>query len=182
MRRLIHLFFLFSILSMPANAEIERTAELCEQEICLHWWPVLAPVEGWHHDRQYSNFYNVNAQAPDGYTFADAETVIYAMALYKERIPETKTVEMLIEDDIKRFLSRDPSIMVTEAEPQKTADGQVLKSFTFFPKEKGNWEQVSYGEEGDFYLTFAVSSRTKEGFTQALGAYKQFIGRYKETP
>ena len=85
-------------------------------------------------------------------------------------------------DPIVRIVRIHTNIVVSQSDPLVTGDGQILKSFTFFPKEKGNWEQVLYGEEGDFYLIFTVSSRTKEGFTKALGIYKQFINQYKEKP
>jgi hypothetical protein len=170
------------VFSVSANAEIERIAVPCEQKICFYWWPKLSPVKGWHHEREYSYKYSANAQAPDGYTFANAESVIYAKALYKPRIPKTASLEMLIKDDKEEFLSRDPNIIISEVEPLKTGDGQTLRSFTFFPKEKGNWEQVSYGEEGDFYLIFTVSSRTKEGFAKVIKDYRQFITQYKEKP
>jgi len=39
---------------------------------------------------------------------------------------------------------------------------------------------MSYGEEGDFYLIFVISSRTKKGFQGALKDYENFIHLYKE--
>ncbi len=60
-----------------------------------------------------------------------------------------------------------------------TSDGSELESFTFFPAGKGNWEQVAYGEEGDYYLVFTVSSRSKDGFEKSWGAYEQFVKNYK---
>lgn len=181
-RILIGILISFLLFSASAFAEIEKTAVPCEQKICFYWWPKLATVKGWHHDRQHSYSYRINAQAPDGYTFANAESVIYARALYKPRVPETASLEDLIGKDKKEFLSRDPHIAYAEAGRLKTGDGQSLKSFTFFPKKGGNWEQVSYGEEDDFYLIFTVSSRTKEGFTKAVEDYKTFIKRYKRKP
>jgi len=44
------------------------------------------------------------------------------------------------------------------------------------------WEKVSYGEEGEFYLIFTLSSRSEQGFKAALKDYELFISRYKETP
>jgi hypothetical protein len=174
------LSFLILFTSMQGHAEIEKTGVPSEQGLRLFWWPKLAPVEGWHQESEASYENGINANAPDGYTFADAEVVIYAKALYKPRIPNTKSLDMLIQEDKTEFLARDPEIIIAEVESLKTGDGQLLKSLTFFPKKKGNWEQVSYGEEGDFYLIFTVSSRTKEGFGRALSAYKQFIAKYKE--
>jgi len=182
MKTLISLIVVLLTFPGSVNAEIEKVAVPCEQKLCFYWWPKLVAVKGWHHDREHSYLYTVNAQAPDGYSFANAVSVIYAKALYKPRIPKTTSLEMLIKDDKEQFVSRDPTIAVSEVEALVTGDGQILKSFTFFPKEKGNWEQVSYGEEDDFYLIFTVSSRTKEGFTKTLDAYKQFIIRYTEKP
>lgn len=180
MKIVINILLFLLVSSTSANAEIEKVVVVpCEQKLCFYWWPKLAVIKGWHHDREHSYLYSANAQAPDGYTFANAESVIYAKALYKPRIPETTSLEMLIKNDKEQFLSRDASIIVSKIDPLITGDGQILKSFTFFPKEKGNWEQVSYGEEGEFYLIFTVSSRTKEGFTKALGSYRQFISQYK---
>jgi hypothetical protein len=182
MKQLRLLLVLVVALSAPAYAEMEKLAVLCENKICFNWWPKLPAVKGWHHERDHSYKYSVNAQAPDGYTFANAEFVIYAKALYKPRIPETKSLEMLIKDDKKQFLSQDSNIVITEVEPLATGDGKIMKSFTFFPKQNGNWERVSYGEEGDFYLVFTISSRTKEGYTRAVEDYKQFVSHYKEKP
>jgi hypothetical protein len=179
---LINLIVILLVFSVSANAEIEKIAMPCEQKLCFYWWPELPNVQGWHQDREHSYMYGANTQAPDGFTFGNAEAVVYAKALYKPRIPKTDSLEMLIIGDKKQFLSRDPNIIVTEVDPVITGDGQILKSFTFFPKGEGNWEQVSYGEEGEFYLVFAVSSRTKDGFTKVLGAYKRFISQYKEKP
>ena len=182
MRVLMSLIVVLIGSSGQAIAEIEKVALPCQQGFCFYWWPKLAAVEGWHHDREHSYRYSANAQAPDGYTFANAESVIYAKAFYKPRVPKTTSLEILIKEDQEQFLSRDPNITVSQVDSMVTGDGHVLKSFTFFPKEKGNWEQVSYGEEADFYLIFTVSSRTKEGFQKTLDAYEKFIKRYTEKP
>jgi len=182
MNRYVYLLIFLLFVCVPAHAEIEKIAVPCEKKFCFYWWPKLPTVEGWHHDREHSCMYSANAQAPDGYTFANAETVIYAKALYKPRMPETTSLEMLIKDDKNQFLARDPNIVISEAESLTTGDGQVMKSFTFFPKQHGNWEQVSYGEEGDYYLIFTVSSRTKDGYKKTLEAYKKFVSGYKEKP
>ena len=61
---------------------------------------------------------------------------------------------------------------------QTTLPMKTLRAL--FSKGKGNWERVSYGEKGDFYLIFTVSSRTEQGYKVALSAYKQFVNGYKE--
>src|ERR1051325_7704 len=152
MRRFAFLLLIFISFSVATRAEIEKTALMCGNEICFYWWPKLSPPKGWHQDQDMSYEIEANALIPDGLTFSNTETVMYAKALYKPRTPETKSVNQLIADDKKEFLSADPSIIVAEAGDINSADGKKFRSFTFFPKNAGNWEQVSYGEEGDFYL------------------------------
>lgn len=171
------ILLLVPLIAMP---EIEKVGQVCEKGICLAWWPKLEPAKGWHHERGPSFANGVNVQVPDGFTFSSAETVIYAKALYKPRVPETTSLEILIKDDKDEFLKHDSSIAITKVPPLKTKDGKALESYTFFPKAKGNWEQVSYGEEGDFYLVFTISSRTRAGFLASLPVYEQYIAQYKE--
>ena len=168
--------------SLPLQAEIEKLAIPSENGICLCWWPKLPSVKGWHHDRELSVHYSMNALAPDGSTFSTAEAVIYAQAIYKPREPETKSVQMLIDRDKKDFLAQTPDLKISEVEPLVNGDGKALRSFTRFPQTAGSWELVSYGEEGDFYLIFCVSSRSKTAYEAALSTYKDLICHYKEAP
>ena len=172
---------LFLLVSLPAAAEIEKLASICKQEICFHWWPKLPAVKGWHQDSEHSFYYGANAQAPDGKTFATADAVIYATAPYKPRTPEFKTLQALIDRDQQQFKADFPGVEILESEPIITGDGQALRSFKYSPTATGNWEVVSYGEEGEFFLIFTVSSRTKAGLLGALEDYKRFIHGYRTT-
>jgi len=167
-------------MSSSAYAEIEKLAMTSEKGVSFYWWPKLAPIEGWHQDREYSFSYRVNALAPGGFTFKDAESVMYARASYKPRIPEIKSLEAFIEDDQEDFRAKVPGVSIQEVSPLATADGQKLRSFTFFPTKGGNWERVSYGEEGEFYLIFTVSSRSQSGFDAVVSTYEKVVGSYKE--
>ncbi len=110
----------------------------------------------------------------------DAEAVMYAKASYKPRVPESKSVEAMIESDKKDFREQSPGVVISEVNALVTSDGQVLRSLTFIPSEQGNWERVSYGEEGDFYLIFTVSARNKAAYEKALPAYEALIHAYRE--
>lgn len=165
-----------------ANAEMEKVANICENEICFYWWPKLPKINGWHNDRELNIKTSTNIMLPNGYTFENAETVMYAKALYKPRIPKTTSVTILIENDKEQFLSSFRDIEIKEVSPLVTSDGKTLRSFTFFPRSNGNWERVSYGEESDFYLIFTVSSRTKDGYIKNLKTYEELINKYRETP
>src|SRR5207237_10269165 len=106
----------------PAFAEIEKIAIPGERGISFHWWPKLPSVVGWHHDREQSFQFGVNALAPDGFTFANAETVMYAKAVYKPREPEAKSLELLIEKDKKTFAAHIPGVAIEEVAPLTTAN------------------------------------------------------------
>jgi len=167
-------------ISSSAYAEIEKIAMPSEKGLSAYWWPKLAPMGGWHQDRGSSLLYGVNALAPDGFTFKNAECVMYARAPYKPRSPEIKSLEAFIESDQRDFEAKVPSVSIQEVAPLSTVDGQKFRSFTFFPTKGGNWERVSYGEEGDFYLIFTVSCRSQTGFDAAASAYEKLVVSYKK--
>lgn len=171
-----------TFLSGPVRAEVEKTAQTCESQICFFWWPKLPAVKGWHQDRDKSYELGANVLVPDGSSFSDAETVMYAEALYKPRVPDIASVEALIDGDKQKFLDHRPGLKIVESKGQATGDGKVLRSFEYIPGQQGDWEQVSYGEEGDFYLIFTVSSRTKTGYTQSVSAYEGLIQGYRQKP
>jgi len=182
MKRNILLILLIG-LSTPAAAEIYKVAVPDKRcgSICFYWWPVLPEVNGWHQDMPNSYHYSANAQAPNGQSFSNAESVIYAKALYKERMPETKSLSQFIEDDKSQFLKHS-NLAITQLDSLNTADSKEMKSFQFFPKGNGNFERVSYGEEGDYYLVFTLSSRNKEEYQSAMPDYIKFIVQYREQP
>ena len=139
----IYFALILFMLSASASAEMEKTALSCKTGVCLYWWPKLPQIKGWHQDLKQSYNYGANALAPDGSSFTDAETVMYATAFYKPKIPETRSLEMLIANDKKQFLDGTPGITITETRVIGTADGKMLRSFTFFPAKQGTWERVS---------------------------------------
>lgn len=180
--RLSSLLIIALLFSAYAQADIEKIALPGEKGMSFYWWPKLPSVAGWHQDKDSSFRYSVNALAPDSGTFSNAETVMYAKASYKPRIPKIKSLEMLIASDKEDFLKNVPGVEIQEAKPLITADGKPFKSFTYFPKNAGNWERVTYGEEGEFFLIFTISSRSKAGYDANAQAYEKLIKLYKEQP
>ena len=180
--KFIWILLAFALLSGSAAAEIEKTSLICKSSFCLYWWPKLPELKGWHQDHDGSYEIGANVLVPDGSTFANATTVIYAEALYKPRAPELTSVSALIESDKKQFLQGKPDTSIEQSADVITGDGLKLKSFTYFPKKQGDWERVSYGEEGDFYLIFTVSSRTKEAYKRGVVVYEKLVGNYHKKP
>lgn len=176
------LFICLLLVCGTANAQIQRVAQMCSTGICLYWWPMLPAVPGWHQDLDASYQEAANALAPDGYTFANAPTVMYAKALYKPRVPETSSVAKLIDQDRQEALHADPQQTVVGAGEMSTADGSRLQVYTFFPRGPGTWERVAYGQEGSYFLIFAISSRTKAGYEKAMPAYRFMVTHYGSKP
>ncbi len=68
---------------------------------------------------------------------------------------------------------------ISDAAPLAIANGTELRSLTFTPVGDGLWEQVAYGEEGEFFLLFTISSRTRAGFERSWHAFESFVTNYE---
>lgn len=178
--RLLALIFL--LLSGAAHAQIEKIATPTNSGIKLQWWPKVQPPHGWHFDNGSSHHFSFNAMAPDGSTFSNAETVIYAKAEYKPRVPETESLAQLVKQDISDFHHAYPGMEVAVEPSVLTADHKQLQVITFTPAAGGNWERVAYGEAADFYVLFSVSSRTKSGLDLAMPAFRAMVASYRVGP
>lgn len=185
MKRFLRNILVLIVITLPmtGHAEIEKYSNVCQTGICFHWWPKLPVIEGWHQDEEQSRRESVNALAPDGHTFVNAETVMYAKAEYKPRVPESKTLDEFIENDKKTF----SDVLVTPAPDLVTADGQKIRTFLFTPKQSGNWERIGYGEENDaekneYFLIFAISSRSRNGLQKSMKDFEKLIQLYKTAP
>ena len=163
-----------------AHADVEKVATLCQNSICPHWWPKVNLPAGWHHDRDFSIHYNFNAIVPEGQSFSDAETVMYANAVFKPRVPESKTLKEFITNDHASFRKDVPDLSIVPAGNLTTADGKSAASWKLQPKTTGQWERVSYLEEGEYYIVFVISSRTEAGLNKNMLAYESLIRKYKE--
>ncbi len=120
--------------------------------------------------------------APDGSNFSDAETVMYAKASYKPKEADLKTLDAFVEADVSDPQWTQARIMVKPHSPMTSGDGKEFRVFDFVPEGDGNWERTAYGEEGDYWLLFTVSSRTENGFEKSLPAFESLISAYHEKP
>lgn len=148
------------------------------------WWPKVVPPKGWHYDEGSSRHFAFNAIAPDGSTFFKAETVMYGKADYKPRMPKTKDLSSLISGDIANFKSSDSTLASTREALIRSFDGIDFQVVAYSPSKgsSSQWERVAYGEDGDYYITFVVSSRTKSGLKGALAAFKALVQGYRSGP
>ncbi len=171
------------VTAMTAHAEIQRVdvpgATKFGTSVVM---PKLPSLAGWHQHMMRSFDDKANVLVPDDAAQAGAETTLYAKAILKSRNPDLTTIDVLIARDKQDFAEHVPGVTIQEAPPIATADGNTLKSVAYLASAAKDWERVAYGEEGEFYLVFSVSSRSKAGFDSAQRAFEQLIGQYKEKP
>lgn len=171
---------LLCLMPLASVADLERRPDITGNGRQFYYQPKILAPAGWHLDAERSAYFHASALAPDGADFTDATTVMYAKAIPRRTRPELKSLSDLIARDERSFEHEHPGILVHEVAALPTADGRRLRTFTFSPdKDEGNWEQISYDEEGDFFLIFAISSRTLDGYLAAVPAYGSMIGSYR---
>jgi hypothetical protein len=180
LKRLV--LFCAALLPLAVGAEVEKYATVCDTSICFYWWPKVSPIPGWHHDQEQSIHLSANVWVPDGDSFADAQAVMYAKAIYRPREPELDSLQALIKSDQRFFLEHEPDVVITEGPVLRTADGKAWQSFAFVPGKQGHWERVAYGEEGDYYLVFTFSARDKASYERLAPLFVSWIERYQEAP
>jgi hypothetical protein len=175
---------LVAMLVIPplATAEIYKLAVPTDKGIELFWWPVMQPIPGWHHDEGASRANHVNAFVPNGSSFSDSQAVIYARAMFKPRIPETKSLNQLIADDRKTFEQDFPGVRIAELSPISDSKGSKFRYLSFTPSGAGSWERVAYSEEDDFYLIFTVSGTSEAALIHAQKEFEKWVSAYKQGP
>ena len=167
----------------PLSAEIFKLAIPGDRGLELHWWPQLQVPDGWEHDEGVSRSTGTNILVPKGQSFSEAPAVMYGEALYKPRIPETRSLDQLISDDKREFQNDRPGIVILPLPTLKDGDGRSLRCFSYSPPQrdgKASWEWTAYSEEGDFYLIFVVSAKSEAALNTALPSFRGLIATHKE--
>ncbi|MGN6512989.1 MAG: hypothetical protein ACTHKZ_05365 [Lysobacteraceae bacterium] len=165
---------------LPAIAGIAKVAVPAGAGLHLMWWPEVAAPAGWRVDENASRHYAFRALAPAGHDFSDAVTVMYAKAAFKPRLAPAVDLRGYIADDVAGFKADLPGIAIAEDKPVQ-AHGRAYRLFRFAPPRDrgGNWECVAYGEDGEFFLTFVLSSRTQAGMRAGLPAFRAMVASYR---
>ena len=164
-----------------AWAETEGFAYPCGASTCFWRRPIVNPPPGWVRDEDAGAHFKFNAFARKGEEFVDADAVLYANAVYRKNA--APTLAQQIAQDKERLLKADPRSKIAETRSAQNADGKRLATFSFTPSQKDDsWETVAYDEEGDYYLRFVLSGRTREAHDKALEAFTEFVRGYSKAP
>ena len=175
-----YLLSILLLITSAAYGEALKPFIPAEPDMKAFWWPVYIDASGAQQESFYGLTLGKYPTAEDGALLTDIETVIYARALFKPRMPKVASLEELIEDEQRQFRSKTPGVEISVTEPVKTTDGKALMSYTYFPKESGSWERVTYSEEGDFYLLFTIRSQNQQRYQQDLESYLNYIRKYRK--
>ena len=184
MKKLILLLYFVPALSL---ADIYKEAQVCpeREKICFVWWPKLPEVDGWYQDMDHSYHYKMNAQAPEGYSFANAEAVIYARAVYQADTLQKPTLSEFISSSQKQFVNNAPSTLDIKKTGELNSKGQHnFVSYSFYPDGQGNWEQVAYTTDADnegnnYFIIVVLSARSQAAFDQNIHVYNELIENYR---
>lgn len=167
------------LLTGSASAEIVKYGRPSAKGIDLFWWPKLSPPKGWMQDTPASEENGINVLVPKGASFSNSDVVIYGRACYKPNWDQ-KTLTAFIAYDKKDSMNQFPSQHLTEASQITEGDGVKMRTIEFFPTKKGNWERVAYLEEGQFYVVFTLSSRTKSGYASTLPVFLDLLRKNRK--
>jgi hypothetical protein len=74
-----------------------------------------------------------------------------------------------------------PNMQVVQQKTLTSGGHKPFQIFSYSPTSDSNytWEQVAYGEDDEYYITFVVSSRSKLDLNKALPAFASMIASYK---
>ena len=143
-----------------------------------HAYLIEAP-EGWVLDTQvgrsmglYAVFYR------EGETWRDAEAFMYVNTAAPDR-GDSAHAEAVARRDSLKFVTDNPLIMITEADPILLQNGNhaIVRHFT--GDVYGNYEAAVYVPEKTITPIFILSARSLIAFEEALPAFEQLVRSYK---
>ena len=168
--------------ALPAYAGLDPVLGTCDGHACLWHEPTVRAPQGWALKDVASSRYHARAFAPAGSSFADATAVMYAKAVPKAG--EAASLAAFMSQDIAGFRSKDARLQVKTGLTYVDGDGHALKAVQLIPGtgSGAQWQTIAYGEEGAFYLVFALSAGGTLEHDSAVPAFKQMLASYHAGP
>lgn len=167
-----------------ARAGLEPVLGTCADTggACLWQEPAVAAPEGWTRKQAASAHYRAAAFAPAGSNFENALAVMYAKAVPKAGQPST--LAAFIAQDVASFRRQYAGLEVKTGLSFADGDGRRLSAVRMSPGKQGkaHWETIAYGEDGDYYLVFALSANGILEHEAALPAFAQMMASYHAGP
>ena len=160
-----------------AHAGLEPVLGTCGASPCLWQEPAVTAPKGWVLKDPASRRYHARAFAPAGSNFENATAVMYAKAVPKQGQPAT--LDGFVSQDVASFRAQNARLQVKTGLSFADGDGRRLKAVQLLPGSGGGqWETIAYGEDGDFYLVFALSATGVVEQQAAEPAFAQMVASY----
>jgi len=115
---------------------------------------------------------------PRGQKWSSAKTVMYVNPIHKNAAAP-RTLDQIIDGDLKAFQQHTPGGVVTRGDPIHTAGGHAAELRLFSTTGARVDEAVAYVEEEPLVMLLVLTSRTPESFARALPAYRQWVASYR---
>lgn len=169
--------------AVPAWAVLEEIPPLKDEKALPtrgehYWWPKVDAPAGWHRDVQASYIYGMQVFVPNSSEGLKSDSFIYAKADRKKSVPQVHSLQEFIAEDQKEILVQRPDVKIEKQAVIQSGDGHAFTVYSFTPPLEGSWEWVAYGEEGDFYTLFTLTSTNQYEFKKYLEPYKGLIASY----
>jgi len=137
-----------------------------------HAFTITAP-EGWVLDNSSGVNQGLHAVFyPEGSSWKEAETVMYANGYDKQNVLDT--LESFMEGDAESFRNKHPDIEIKDAGTRELPRG-VASIRHFFGE---NYESVAYIDSEGAVIVIVMSSRTEKEFFVNYGAFLELIDSY----
>lgn len=171
-RRIFALTLFATLLPASAHAEIEKVEMKCEKGPCFKWFPRVAPPRAWHYEEDESVEQGVKVFAPDD---MHSDMRMYTYAIQKADKPALHTLDDVIAHEKENYKEG----RAMEGKPLSTLDGKKLRTFLYATKDEIRWDQATYGEEGQFYVVFAITTTGLYELNRYVNDYSSFVGSYR---
>jgi hypothetical protein len=171
------------LLSLPANAEIEKFMNQCDRKMCAFFRASITLPDGWVEDKESTKYFNSQFLLPKGVDFESAQAKIYVVVRYNRN---KKPISDFIPDAIADWRSRAEDARITRLEDLPRGGGKP-------PFERHQFEAKSLKEQGyelqaattdsdkdgnEFIVTIMLSANSRETFQAAEPAYLAILSKY----
>ena len=146
--------------------------------MCIWREPLVSAPKGWERKQNASDRYRAVVFAPAGSNFGNAGAVIYAKAIPRQG--NAPTLAAFMTQDLATFRAQYSKLGVQTGLALTDGDGQRLSAVRLSPMaaSKAQWETTAYAQEGEYYLVFVLSARTKAAHDAAAPAFQQMLAGY----
>jgi hypothetical protein len=175
--------FVGLLFTSPANAEIQKIMNQCDQKICAFFRASITLPDGWVEDEAATRYFNSQFLLPKGVDFDNAQAKIYVAVRYNRN---KQPISDFIPDAIADWRSRAKDAKIVRLEDLSRGEGKPVFERRQFEakslKEQG-YELQSVTTDGDkdgndFIVTITLSANSRQALKAAEPAYLAILQKY----